>query len=315
MYFRSLTTLVLALLGSIFVTLWSPQALAQTRLFMAPNGQQATAPTTGNTTITVLPGQRFRVNVWLEDLASGPLLNAYQIMVKANAIPQGTTSGAISYHDNGIGGTGGSVLVDTARTDWVFRNEPVVLPVVYNESLHIGLFGAVYFTIHGTGMDPALLGGIHYLCEFEFDVSADASGTFEIQLNTTAVGTPPLNALFQPDGTEFLTNEVQFLTVQVQSLSQPFVRGDCNADGTFNIADAVYLLSALFPLTAPVPISCSDSCDANDNEGLDIADAVAMLNGLFGPAIPLAAPNVCGADPGGDTLDCDTFPTCVTIGP
>ena len=94
-----------------------------------------------------------------------------------------------------------------------------------------------------------------------------------------------------------------------------FVRGDCNGDGAFNIADAVFLLGALFPGPggpASVP-ECDDACDANDDGGLNIADAVAMLDALFGsPPTPIPQPTgTCGDDSSTpDALSCVTQSSC-----
>lgn len=90
-----------------------------------------------------------------------------------------------------------------------------------------------------------------------------------------------------------------------------FVRGDCNGDGSSNIADVVFFLGAIFPSGPPTPLPCIDACDANDDGSTNIADAVAALEALFGvPATPLPAPAVCGTDPTPDALDCGVFATC-----
>lgn len=90
-----------------------------------------------------------------------------------------------------------------------------------------------------------------------------------------------------------------------------FLRGDSNADGGLNIADAVYLLGFLFPgVAGPNPLQCRDAADANDDGGLNIADAVAILGTLFGfPPVPLPPPfGNCGPDPTSDALDCVLHP-------
>lgn len=88
-----------------------------------------------------------------------------------------------------------------------------------------------------------------------------------------------------------------------------FDRGDCNADGGMNIADAVFLLGTLF--SGGPAGTCADSCDANDDGGLNIADAIFTLGNLFSggpdPAPPFGA---CGPDPTADGLDCASFPPC-----
>ncbi|MEM7165520.1 MAG: Ig-like domain-containing protein [Planctomycetota bacterium] len=101
-------------------------------------------------------------------------------------------------------------------------------------------------------------------------------------------------------------------TVTVDVANARFIRGDCNADGGYDIADAVKLLTFLFPpAPPPTPLSCEDACDCNDDEALDIGDAVCMLNGLFGTVtVPPPSPHPgCGGDPAGDSLDCAAY-TC-----
>lgn len=90
-------------------------------------------------------------------------------------------------------------------------------------------------------------------------------------------------------------------------------RGDCNHDGSINIADAVSLLGFLFPTGGPpAPLSCEDACDGNDDGSLNIADAVAVLTALFGnPTAPLPAPYPgCGDDPSPDSLNCAAYSFC-----
>lgn len=87
-----------------------------------------------------------------------------------------------------------------------------------------------------------------------------------------------------------------------------FDRGDCNNDGSFDIADGVSLLSFLF-LSGSV--SCLNACDNNDDEGVDIADAVSALAALFtgGPAPP--GNGTCGPDSTPGPLTCDSFSSCL----
>lgn len=90
-----------------------------------------------------------------------------------------------------------------------------------------------------------------------------------------------------------------------------FVRGECNDDGSVNIADAIQLLAFLFPSGPPPTPSCLDACDANDDAMINIADAIALLSALFGsPSIPLPEPAVCGVDPSVDSIDCVSYDAC-----
>ncbi|MDE0957371.1 MAG: hypothetical protein OSB12_01910 [Planctomycetota bacterium] len=90
-----------------------------------------------------------------------------------------------------------------------------------------------------------------------------------------------------------------------------FQRGDCNADGGFNIADQIYILAALFS-GGPAGV-CADACDENDDGGINIADGIYGLAALFsgGPPPPAPSPGTCGVDPTDDALDCASFPPCL----
>ena len=99
--------------------------------------------------------------------------------------------------------------------------------------------------------------------------------------------------------------------------NSPFVRGDGNVDGQFDIADVIYTLGILFPppsQPANVPW-CADANDANDDGHLDIADPIAAIGALFPPpgaGAPLPPPFIgCGDDPTDlDPLGCSLFPPC-----
>ncbi|MFN0058990.1 MAG: hypothetical protein ACKVX7_11080 [Planctomycetota bacterium] len=90
--------------------------------------------------------------------------------------------------------------------------------------------------------------------------------------------------------------------------AQQFVRGDCNADGAMNIADAVTILDVLFVSGSA---DCANACDGNDDELFNIADAIFLLNNLFGSGASPAPPFPdCGVDPTAGSLACDTFSPC-----
>ncbi|MDE0961166.1 MAG: hypothetical protein OSB09_10325 [Planctomycetota bacterium] len=91
--------------------------------------------------------------------------------------------------------------------------------------------------------------------------------------------------------------------------SGSFIRPDCNADGAFNLADAITVLSVLF--SSGLTPDCRDACDANDDGSLNLSDAVMMLNDLYVPgAAPIPSPiHGCGIDPTDDSLDCIEY-TC-----
>ncbi len=106
---------------------------------------------------------------------------------------------------------------------------------------------------------------------------------------------------FSADATDREALMAQYLSFMGSNMPPvtTFERGDCNEDGSFNIADAIHGLANLFPpASGQAVINCYDACDANDDGAFNIADMVRLLGGLFGtPATPLAAPfGACGAD-------------------
>ncbi len=88
-----------------------------------------------------------------------------------------------------------------------------------------------------------------------------------------------------------------------------FMRGDANADGGVNIADAVFILAYYF--SGGLDPVCADSADSNDDGGVNIADAVSVLSYYFsGGTIPDPAGS-CGPDiTPDDGLDCVSYPPC-----
>ncbi len=108
----------------------------------------------------------------------------------------------------------------------------------------------------------------------------------------------------------FLQNQMEFLLGG--SVTGPqFVRGDANADGAFDISDAVYQLAALF-IFGTTPPTCDDATDSNDDGVFDITDPVVSLASLFiiGSPPPPDPVGSCGEDPTPDALDCPSFAAC-----
>ncbi len=88
-----------------------------------------------------------------------------------------------------------------------------------------------------------------------------------------------------------------------------FIRGDCNADNLFNIADAIFALNVLFSGGGPEP--CTVSCDANADTLFNIADAIYILQGQFAMGrLPPAPHPSCGVDPA-PGVPCGSFPPCL----
>jgi hypothetical protein len=95
----------------------------------------------------------------------------------------------------------------------------------------------------------------------------------------------------------------------IPAMQSLFMRGDANADGMRNIADAISILSSVFG-GGEAP-ACAKSADANDDGQIDIADPIRLLGLLFAHGPDLDVPfDTCGADPTTDSLSCASFPPC-----
>lgn len=84
-----------------------------------------------------------------------------------------------------------------------------------------------------------------------------------------------------------------------------FTRGDVDANGTIELADAVSILQYLYG-GDPLPVSCRDAADVDDSGQPGILDPVWLLSFLFvaGSPPPPAPYPACGFDPTLDALDC-----------
>ena len=102
------------------------------------------------------------------------------------------------------------------------------------------------------------------------------------------------------------------VTIDASPLFAPlpaFVRGDCNVDNSFDIADAIFALNQLF-IPGGTQSTCSKACDGNDDGNFNLADAITILARLFAlGTIPPPFPS-CGTDPTADGLSCDSFGFC-----
>jgi len=88
-----------------------------------------------------------------------------------------------------------------------------------------------------------------------------------------------------------------------------FRRGDANADGAIDLADAVSILDAIFAGREKPP--CLDAFDANADLAIDIGDAVVLMAHLFVAGPPPAPPYpACGWLPARTGLGCEAFPPC-----
>ena len=87
-----------------------------------------------------------------------------------------------------------------------------------------------------------------------------------------------------------------------------FLRGDANADGTVDLADAVTIVYAVVPSLGGPPIVCREAGDADAGGEVNLADAVRLIDYQFrgGLAPPGAFPSCEFGDDATDR-DCDCF--------
>jgi hypothetical protein len=108
-------------------------------------------------------------------------------------------------------------------------------------------------------------------------------------------------------GSECSGADAPTCSVTIQGNTPAFRRGDADANGSVNLADAVVILNHLFRGGTVPP--CLDAADSNDDGAENLTDAVFILKGLFqgGPPPPPPGRDTCGPDP---TTD-DSLATCV----
>lgn len=91
--------------------------------------------------------------------------------------------------------------------------------------------------------------------------------------------------------------------IQVLPEGEPFIRGDANADGGLDVADAIRTLGYLFGGQSVT--DCLRAFDANDDGDVNVADAIRVLGYLFSGGADLPAPfPACGLDLTPDALPC-----------
>lgn len=140
-----------------------------------------------------------------------------------------------------------------------------------------------------------------------------------LELTLDGCGVPPVaNVVVVGGESRAICDPGAFVLVQkVAPVTQvPFVRGDANADGKFDIADPVFVIRWLF--RGEDGPTCRDAADANDDNVHDASDVIYMLSYLFNvevlgnaPAAPPAPFPGCGLDTTGGTADsCARYAPC-----
>ncbi len=245
---------------------------------------------------------------------NGATYDSIQIRVDGalvNTLPGSATSSTVTLNTAATevcvrGVANGVDSADTCSTD----SCPVFTPPPPIENLNCELTSNVpgtgcdyQLTWSGVGPYSAIIVSVDGLVVDTLGGTATSS--------TGSLSFSPAAANFTVEAIDICGGSVNTLVCSLICEEGPtFLRGDCNADGSNNIADVVAALTFLFG-GGGTPL-CADACDLNDDGSLDISDPVFLLSNLFsnGNNPPAPYPN-CGLD-GTDTdpLDCSSFPPC-----
>lgn len=164
--------------------------------------------------------------------------------------------------------------------------------------------------------------------EYDFDIPEASGPGFppgwaSLKLDVGGPGDMPWNTLLaNVDRLQYSFGNPEFLFIdqlwdigldnpRITTNAVPFLRGDANADGGVNLADAIFGLSSLFQIGGP-KLACLDAGDANDDGNFAISDPVYTLSFLFTLGSPPPPPPfaTCGIDPTDDPLECSDYPGC-----
>ncbi|MCA8958907.1 MAG: hypothetical protein KDC38_00275 [Planctomycetes bacterium] len=146
-----------------------------------------------------------------------------------------------------------------------------------------------------------------FVVEFEIEGIVGESAVVETCDTAPSSSFAPMT-FFAPESGGLVAPEQRSGLVWFGTPVPRFRRGDGNADGVFDISDAVFALAWLFT-SGNDPI-CDDAADANDDGTIDISDAVFTLFSLFIVGTPTPPPPgsvTCGVDPTSDALDCQEW--------
>jgi hypothetical protein len=137
----------------------------------------------------------------------------------------------------------------------------------------------------------------------------DVNGNSAIQFQNVTV-TPPLdcNSNGESDGCDISTGFSQDINLNgiPDECEEVFIRGDVNNNGIISITDAYWLLLHMF-VQPSLALDCLDAADSDNSGAIDLADAIYLYSALIGLGPPPPAPFPgCGLDTA-DTLGCDNY--------
>ncbi|MCA8959350.1 MAG: hypothetical protein KDC38_02505 [Planctomycetes bacterium] len=173
----------------------------------------------------------------------------------------------------------------------------------YDDSWTLGVvFGGFSFLEFGTVPDPVFAATYTTVAGALSGADVTTSAAF-----ASGLGSPPVPVTIVLGGaTHSLTTVDSTITLHPYD-GDLFRRGDCNDDGTHNIADGVTMLTELF--SAGVAGPCRAACDTNADALYDVADPVYLFNYLLLGGPPPTAPfDECDGD--AQAWTCDSYTSC-----
>ncbi len=145
-----------------------------------------------------------------------------------------------------------------------------------------------------------------------------AIGTYTAELTVTTttiepcstLGAVPVSTVVVVGGSSVAPIQIGLtLSIVPPPATPQFVRADANSDGLVDIADGIWVLTALF-LSGPL-YDCAEANDSNADGNFDTADAIFTFSFQFlggaSPAFPYPA---CDRITGQTVADCAVFPGC-----
>jgi hypothetical protein len=206
-------------------------APGDTRSFMTAPGNQALAPTTGPTSLTMIQGGVTTIEVWIAD-TDPQQIGGYQLAFPGQAVALAGATGTIEYVDN-VATEGDSVTIDSSNPNWVFSGEAGVDVFLSEIGLPVG-FAMIAVLPVGQGVNGD---GLQYAGEFQVSASGDALGAFELRYLFD--GEPPNGgtALTDNTGVQQIVSALQPLHINVIESGQCVTVEDCGDLNGDNISD------------------------------------------------------------------------------
>ncbi len=150
------------------------------------------------------------------------------------------------------------------------------------------------------------------LVTYQADSSVTAGASSPVVAEFTfgdSCGFPPIQNVVVHGGASVFPTFVDATLTMLPIVPVEYVSGDCNGDGSVDLADPIWSWAELFE-RGPAAL-CVQSCDANGDSVYDISDSIFLLSYLFqGGAPPVAPFPQCASDLD-PVLGCIAYSSCL----